>query len=109
MVMDPADQIIEALRQARAELARLRASHQDLEQMLRAYLQVAPAFRLKPVGTSCSDARRQQESHIALEDRARKFLAELPRDCNCGNPSVKYFGPHDPDCPAAAQAVADVP
>jgi|HubBroStandDraft_3_1064219.scaffolds.fasta_scaffold90063_2 hypothetical protein len=31
-------------------------------------------------------------------------VLDMVRDaCACGNPSVKYYGPHDPDCPVAGQ------
>lgn len=26
--------------------------------------------------------------------------------CTCGNPSVKYYGPHDPDCALYGQPIA---
>jgi hypothetical protein len=25
-------------------------------------------------------------------------MSECHGECDCGNPSVKYYGPHDPDC-----------
>lgn len=56
-------------------IARLEAEGTRLRLIVRHYLDIAPAFRSKPVGAPNSAARVEQNEHIALEDDARAALA----------------------------------
>lgn len=51
-------------------------THEGLILALEGLLEAAPAFRSMPVGMAGSDARRQQDAHIAAEDVARAALAK---------------------------------
>ena len=44
--------------------------------VIREYMMIAPAFESMPVGAPHSPARAEQDTHIALEDRARAVIAK---------------------------------
>lgn len=48
-----------------------------LADALRDYMNMFPAFRNRPEGAPNSTARKQQEAHIAIEDKARQALAQV--------------------------------
>jgi hypothetical protein len=54
----------------------LRRTSADLVEALERYLDVRPAFRLKPIGAPGSAARQEQSDSIAAEDFARAVLAK---------------------------------
>jgi len=47
------------------------SENDKLRQLLRRYLELHPAFRLKPIGAPNSYGRMLQDAHIKLEDEAR--------------------------------------
>ena len=55
--------------------ARIIAAAPDLLTALRTLTAAAPAFRAKPMGAPNSEARRQQDAHVAAEDAARAVIA----------------------------------
>jgi hypothetical protein len=72
----PAESVAE--RQANARLVLEAVTRYDeLLLVLKDYLQLCPAFRMKPIGSPGSAARAQQDDHIALEDRARAITNRL--------------------------------
>jgi hypothetical protein len=48
----------------------------ELRAALEELLDAAPAFRVKKIGADGSEARKQQDAHIAAEDRARAAIAK---------------------------------
>lgn len=60
-----------------SEDAVLIAAAPELAQALRDLLRIAPAFRTKPIGAPGSEARRQQDEHIAIEDAVKTLLKRI--------------------------------
>lgn len=54
--------------------------HAALVAMLGRYVDELAASRGKPVGAPNSAARKQQDTHILIEDAARNLLAEISRE-----------------------------
>ncbi len=48
--------------------------YDELLVLVKDYVQMLPAFRMKPIGSPGSIARGHQDDHIALENRARALL-----------------------------------
>ena len=47
---------------------------EQLAEILKEYLKLYPAFRVKPIGAPGSKARQEQEYQIELEDRVKELL-----------------------------------
>lgn len=51
----------------------------DLVEELECYRRIHPAFRMRPVGAPCSNARANQENEVALEDSAIATMKRAER------------------------------